>query len=212
MDLTSFSMDGAKMKTTRSAINRLTSEGYDIKVYNAPIKEGLLQKLEQVSDNWLEDLNQKEIAFTQWIFDPGILKNTTIITVEDKEEKMYAFLDIIPDYAPGEATYGLIRKVADSQNGVLDMLMAKTLLYMNEQGYQSANIRMAPLSGIEGFNFTEKSIRFAYENLKSFSHFKGLRKYKDKFFPAREQKYLIYSHGYHLLQVPNALNRVMKGE
>ena len=212
VNLTTFSLDGGRMKTTRSAINRLTSEGYDIKIYNAPIKEGLLQKLEQVSDNWLEELNQKEIAFTQGVFDRSILKNQTIITVEDREEKVYAFLNIIPDYAPGEATYDLIRKVADSPNGVLDMLMAKTLLYMKEQGFQFANIGMAPLSGIEGFNFTEKSMRFAYENLKSFSHFKGLRNYKEKFFPAWEQKYLIYSHGYHLLQVPNALNRVMEGE
>jgi phosphatidylglycerol lysyltransferase len=49
VDLTTFTMDGGKMKTTRSAINRLTSEGFDIRIYQPPIKEGLLQKLEMVS-------------------------------------------------------------------------------------------------------------------------------------------------------------------
>ena len=140
----------------------------------------------------------------------NILKNQTIITIEDKEEKVYAFLNIIPDYAPGEATYDLIRKVTDAPNGVLDMLLAKTLSYFQEQGYLTANIGMAPLSGIEGVNLTEKSIRYAYENLKLFGHFKGLRKYKEKFFPVWEQKYLIYNHSYHLLQVPGALKRVME--
>ena len=62
------------MKTTRSAINRLTSEGIDIKIYQPPIKEGLLQKLEMVSNNWLAAMNQKEIAFTQGVFDRIILK------------------------------------------------------------------------------------------------------------------------------------------
>ncbi len=137
VDLTTFTMDGGKMKTTRSAINRLTSEGFDIKIYNPPIKDGLLQKLELVSDKWLREMNEKEIAFTQGVFDKTILKEQTIITVEDREEKVYAFLNLVPDFAPGEATYDLIRKINDSPNGVLDMLTAKTLLYMKEMGFRT---------------------------------------------------------------------------
>jgi phosphatidylglycerol lysyltransferase len=211
VDLTTFTLDGGKMKTTRSAINRLSSEGYNVHVHQPPIKEGMLQKLEQVSNNWIVDLGQKEVAFTQGVFDRTILKEQTIITVEDQEEKVYAFLNIIPDYAPGEATYDLIRKVSDAPNGVLDMILAKTLIYLKEQGHQSANLGLAPMSGIEGVNLTEKTIKYAYENLRAFGHFKGLRKYKDKFFPRWEKKYLIYSHDYHLLQIPNALKRVSEG-
>jgi phosphatidylglycerol lysyltransferase len=211
VDLTTFTMDGGKMKTTRSAINRLTSEGFDIKIYLPPIKEGLLQKLELVSDKWLSEMNEKEIAFTQGVFDKSILKEQPIITVEDKEEKVYAFLNLVPDFAPGEATYDLIRKINDSPNGVLDMLTAKTLLYMKQMGYTRANLGLAPLSGIEGENFAEKTINYAYENLKAFGHFKGLRKYKDKFFPMWEKKHLVYNYDFHLLQVPNALRRVSEG-
>ena len=212
VDLTTFTMDGGKMKTTRSAINRLTSEGFDIKIHKPPIKEGLLQKLEMVSNSWLSDMNEKEIAFTQGVFDKVILKEQTILTVEDDEERVYAFLNLITDFAPGEATYDLIRKVDDSPNGVLDLLMAKTLLYMKEQGFKSANLGLAPLSGIEGTNLAEKAISFAYENLKAFGHFKGLRNYKEKFFPRWEKKYLVYNYDFHLLQVPNALKRVSEGK
>ncbi|MDO8928908.1 MAG: phosphatidylglycerol lysyltransferase domain-containing protein, partial [Bacteroidota bacterium] len=132
----------------------------------------------------------------------------TIITLEDKEEKVYAFLNIIPDYALGEATYDMVRKSSDAPHGVLDMLIVNTLLYLKEQGFQSVNLGLAPLSGVEGINLTEKAVRYAYENLKAFGNFKGLRKYKEKFFPKWEQKYLIYSHSYHLIQLPNALKRV----
>jgi phosphatidylglycerol lysyltransferase len=211
VDLTAFTMDGGKMKPTRSAINRLTSEGFDIKIYQPPIKDGLLQKLELVSDKWLSEMNQKEIAFTQGIFDKAILKGQTIITVEDKEEKVYAFLNLVPDFAPGEATYDLIRKINDSPNGVLDLLMSKTLLYLKENGYRRANLGLAPLSGLEGVNLAEKTIRYAYENLKAFGHFKGLRKYKDKFFPFWEKKHLVYNYDFHLIQIPNALKRVSEG-
>ncbi|TAL66628.1 MAG: lysylphosphatidylglycerol synthetase family protein [Bacteroidetes bacterium] len=212
VDLTTFTLDGGKIKTTRSAINRLTSEGFDIKVYKPPIKEGLLQKLEMVSNNWLSEMKQKEIAFTQGVFDRIILKEQPVITVENKEERVLAFLNLIPDFAPGEATYDLIRKVDDAPNGVLDMLMAKTLMYLKEEGYKSANLGLAPLSGIEGINLAEKTIHYAYENLKAFGHFKGLRKYKEKFFPSWEKKYLVYNYDFHLLQVPNALKRVSEGK
>jgi phosphatidylglycerol lysyltransferase len=211
VDLTAFTLEGGKMKTTRSAINRLTSEGFDIKIYEPPIKEGLLQKLELVSEKWLSEMNQKEIAFTQGVFDKSIIKEQTIITVEDKEEKVYAFLNIVPDYAPGEATYDLIRKISDAPNGVLDLLTAKTLLYFKEKGYKTANLGLAPLSGIEGTNLAEKTIHYAYENLRAFGHFKGLRKYKEKFNPLWTKKYLVYNYDFHLLQVPNALKRVSEG-
>ncbi|HYK75913.1 MAG TPA: phosphatidylglycerol lysyltransferase domain-containing protein, partial [Daejeonella sp.] len=211
LNLCNFTLDGGKMKTTRSAINRLISEGFELKVYHPPVKQGVLQKLEKVSDSWLNELHQKEVAFTQGVFDATILKEHTIITIEDQEEKVYAFLNLIPDYAPGEATYDLIRKVHDAPNGVLDMLLAKTFLYLKEQGFQSVNMGLAPLSGMEGQNITQKTIKYAYDNLKAFGHFKGLRKYKDKFLPSWNKKYLIYSHNYHLLQVPTALKRVSEG-
>ena len=211
LNLTTFTMDGGKMKTTRSAVNRLSAEGYTLRVYEAPVKEGVLQKLESVSLEWLRDLNQKEVAFTQGVFDAPILKEQTILTIEDEEEKIYAFLNLVPDYAPGEATYDLIRKVSDAPNGILDMLLAKTFLYLKESGYTSVNMGLAPLSGMENVNVTQKTIKYAYENFKVFGQFKGLRKYKDKFFPSWEKKYLIFSHNYHLLQVPRALKRVSEG-
>ena len=211
LNLTTFSMDGGKMKPTRSAVNRLTADGYIFKVYKPNQKEGLLQKLEKVSDHWLKDLNQKEVAFTQGIFDSSILKQQTILTIEDEEEKVYAFLNLVEDFAPGEATYDLIRKEPDAPNGILDMLLVKTFLYLKEEGYTSVNMGLAPLSGIEGANITQKTIKYAYNNLKAFSQFKGLRKYKEKFFPDWNKKYLIYSHHYHLLQVPHALKRISEG-
>ena len=211
LDLNMFTLDGGKMKTTRSAINRLTSEGFLFKINLPNQKEGFLQKLEKVSDHWLKDLNQKEVAFTQGVFDKSILKQQIIITVEDAEEKVYAFLNLVVDYAPGEATYDLIRKEPDAPNGILDMLLAKTYTYLKEEGYSSVNMGLAPLSGIEGVNLTQKTIKYAYENLKAFAQFKGLRKYKEKFFPQWKKKYLIYSHHYHLLQVPGALKRISEG-
>jgi phosphatidylglycerol lysyltransferase len=212
VDLTAFTLEGGKMKAMRNALNRLQSEGLEAKVYTPPIREGLLQKLELVSHSWLKELHEKEMAFTEGVFDRSILKTQTLITVEDKEERVYAFLNLIPDDVSGEATYDMIRKSADAPGGVLDMLLVHTFLYLKSLGFQTVNLGLAPLSGIEGASLTEKAVRYAYENLKFLGHFKGLRKYKEKFSSRWEPKYLIYTNNYQLPQIPNAIKRVSIGK
>ena len=59
-------------------------------------------------------------------------------------------------------------------------------------------------------NFPERSMKFAYEKIKSFAHYKGLREYKAKFGPLWFNKYLIYEHDYDLLQIPSVLAKVIK--
>ena len=59
-------------------------------------------------------------------------------------------------------------------------------------------------------SFPERSMKFAYEKIKSFAHFKGLRDYKEKFGPMWQNRYLVYQHDYDLLQVPAVLAKVFK--
>jgi phosphatidylglycerol lysyltransferase len=211
VDLTSFSLAGRGMKSIRNAIKKVSDSGFQSKVYSAPLKDGLLQKLQSVSDEWLEDTGREEIVFSQGMFVWEELKNQTIITVENEEEKVIAFLNIIPDYIDGEATYDLIRKTADAPNGVIDFIMIAMFEYLQSQGYRSVNIGFAPMSGLDqAKNLPEKSMKFAYEKIRSFSRYKGLRDAKEKFSPTWYNKYLIYGQDYDLLQVPAVLNNVIK--
>ena len=139
------------------------------------------------------------------------LKNQTIITVENSEEKVVAFLNIIPDYVKGEGTYDLIRKTADAPNGVIDFILVELFIYLKQQQYTAVNIGFAPLSGITNAqNFPERFMKFAYEKIRSFAHYKGLRDSKEKFSPVWYNKYLVYDQDYDLLQVPSALTQVIK--
>lgn len=211
VDLTTFTLAGGNRKSIRNAIKKVSEAGFKSTVSQAPIKDGLLQKLKAVSDEWLTDTEREEIIFSQGMFDWEELKLQTIITVENAEEKIVAFLNIIPDYVDGEATYDLIRKTADAPNGIIDFIMIAMFEYLQAQGYRAVNIGFAPMSGIiTAQNLPERSIKFAYEKIKSFSRYKGLRDAKDKFSPVWHNKYLIYNQDYDLLQVPTVLNNVIK--
>ncbi|MDD4922211.1 MAG: phosphatidylglycerol lysyltransferase domain-containing protein [Bacteroidales bacterium] len=212
VELTDFTLEGVKMKLIRNEINSVETQGFEVKIYDAPVKAEVLQKMEHVSSGWLHVLDLREIAFSQGVFDKGILHNQTIVTVENRKGKVFAFLNIIPDGVSNEATYDLIRKRTDAPLFVLDLLIAKTLLYFREKGYLYANLGLAPLSGVKGSNLKEKAMKFTYENLKSLGHFKSLRSYKEKFHPKWETKFLIYDNDYDLLQMPNVLKKVLEGK
>jgi phosphatidylglycerol lysyltransferase len=211
VDLNTFTLEGGSRKSIRNALSKVKDRGYKTQIHVPPIKDGLLQKIKSVSDEWLEETGRSEIIFSQGMFIWDDLKQQTLITVENAEEKVVAFLNIIPDFAPGEGTYDLVRKTKDAPNGVMDFLIVELFRYLKSEGYSTVNMGFAPMSGIDdAHTFSEKSMKFAYEKIRGFSHYKGLREYKEKFATVWTNKYLIYDYDYDLLQVPGTLMKVIK--
>lgn len=211
VDLNTFKLEGGARKPMRNAINKVVDRGYKATIHEPPVLDGVLQKIKSVSDEWLYETGRSEIIFSQGMFNWNELKDQTIITVENDEEKIIAFLNVIPDYAPGEATYDLIRKTKDAPNGIMDFILVELFKYLKAKGFSSVNLGFAPMSGLDDpHTFPEKSMKFAYEKIRSFSHYKGLREYKQKFDPEWHNKYLIYQHDYDLLQVPAVLSNIIK--
>lgn len=211
VNLTEFSLEGSAKKSLRNAINKINESGFKTIIYQPPIKDGLLQKLESVSNEWLEETKRTEIVFSQGIFCMEELKEQTIITVENKEEKVIAFLNIIPDNVKGEATYDLIRKTTDAPNGILDFILIALFNHLKSENYTTVNLGLAPMSGIETpKTIQDKSMKYAYEKVKSFSHYKGLRNFKEKFSPLWNNQYVIFSDDYDLIQIPRILTKVIK--
>lgn len=211
VNLQTFTLEGGKNKPLRNVLNKINDNGYKCTVHEPPLKDGLMQKLKAVSDEWLTSTERSEIVFSQGMFVWEEVKQQTVIILENQEEKVIAFLNIIPDYAPGEGTYDLVRKVKDAPNGVMDYLLVELFKYFKSKGYNSVNLGFAPMSGLnDPHTFPEKSMKFAYEKIRSFAAYKGLRNFKEKFFPQWYNKYLIYTNDYDLLQVPAILNKVIK--
>jgi phosphatidylglycerol lysyltransferase len=211
VDLNTFSLEGGEKKSIRNALNKIAEQGYTTHVYAPPLRDGLMQKLKAVSEEWLKLTGRSEIVFSQGMFVEKEIKEQTVITVENKEEKIIAFLNIIPDFVKNEGTYDLLRKTADSPNGIMDHILVELFKYFKTIGIRYVNLGFAPMSGLDDpHNFPEKSMKFAYEKIRSFSHYKGQRDYKEKFNPQWNDKFLIYSNDYDLLQVPAVLARVIK--
>jgi len=91
----------------------------------------------------------------------------------------------------------------------MDYLFVSLMLWGKEQGYQCIDLGMAPLSGLESRPFAPLWHRIGaviFQHGEHFYNFEGLRKYKQKFNPTWEPRYLAYPGG--LLILPLVLMRI----
>jgi phosphatidylglycerol lysyltransferase len=68
VDLNSFSLEGGDKKSIRNALNKITDQGYTTHTNTPPLRDGLIQKLKAVSDEWLKITEREEIIFSQGMF------------------------------------------------------------------------------------------------------------------------------------------------
>ncbi|MBZ5858454.1 phosphatidylglycerol lysyltransferase domain-containing protein [Flavihumibacter profundi] len=213
MSIKDFTLEGKQNKSLRNALNSLTKKGYTLKIHTAPLSGSLVNELKAVSDAWLTAYNKSEIVFSQGMFDPRIITNQDIIALHDSDNMVVAFLNIIPDYTPDECTYDLIRKTEDAPGGSMDALLLKLAEYGKEKGLSYLNLGLVPMSGItQPENTAERVVKYAYEKIKRFRHYQGLREFKEKYATEWVNKYLVYENDFDLVQLPAALNKVMQPE
>lgn len=211
VDVNSFNLQGKKRKSLRNAVNNIERKGYHSQCYRAPLSEEFIKQLRLVSDSWLIDMKRSERVFSQGMFDEIKIRDSDVITLEDATGKIIAFLNIIPNYAPNESTYDLIRKTEDAPGGNMDILLLRFMDYCREEGFDMLNMGLAPLSGFDKKKgMIETTISFLYNKHYSFRSSRGLRDFKEKYEPHWVEKYIVYTHDIDLLAAPLVINKVMR--
>ncbi len=213
VNLDTFTLEGGDAKSLRNAINKLQRSGFSFKINHAPQADSFLQQLAFVSDSWLKDMDRKELWFSQGVFNEDELKQQTILTIENTEGKIVAFLNIIDSSVDGQVNFDLMRKTANAPSGAMDFLFAEMMQYYKTQNYKTINLGMVPFSGIEKpDSITERALKLAYEKIKQFAHYKSLRFFKEKFNPYWIKVYVIYDTDLDLVNLTTVLSKVMKPE
>jgi phosphatidylglycerol lysyltransferase len=211
LDINQFTMEGKDKKALRNSLNSLAKKGYTIETQYAPLGNDLVNELKMVSDEWLEAFDKKETIFSQGMFSEKIIRGQDVILIRDAKNKVVAFLNMIPDYTPEGYTYDMIRKTAEAPGGCMDALIITAIQYGIDKSMQWLNLGLVPMSGIvEPDNTAERVVKFAYEKVKHFQNYQGLRDFKEKYATEWLNKYLVYDNDFDLIQLPAALNKVMQ--
>ncbi|MNM16675.1 Phosphatidylglycerol lysyltransferase [compost metagenome] len=192
--LPSFTLSGKANTNLRTVKNRFEREGYSVQVMKPPYDGPFLDRLRVISDEWLN--GRREKGFSLGWFDPAYLQQGEIAVLLGAESQILAFASLAPAY-DGRQTVSvdLMRHLHDTPNGTMDFLFIKLLEWSKEEGYAVFNLGMAPLSSVgetQAAIREEKLAKRVYEYGGYWYGFKGLRRYKEKFSPEWEPRYLAY--------------------
>ena len=174
VDLNTFTTQGKPGRNLRNSLNRFAKLGYRVKFYQPPITNELLDRLKIISDRWLNEMQGSEKRFSLGWFDYDYLRSCEIVTVESEAGEIIAFANIIPEYQLNEITLDLMRKLEDTEHGVMEFLFVSLFQHYQKLDYDSFNLGLSALSGIkenQNFGKLEGSLDYLYKHLNRFYNF-----------------------------------------
>lgn len=196
LNLNEFSLVGKKNRTWRHVINNFDKGNYEFKVEEAT--DNLLSQMKVVSDKWLG--NKNEMGFSLGFFDEDYLKRTKIACIY-KDNELLAFANLQPFYDNKTLSIDLMRYNRSNEDGLMDFIFIKLILWGQDNNFEKFYLGMAPLSKVGDKIYSkkkEKILNIVYNTQNKIYNFKGLRNYKDKFKPDWSNKYIAYTSDFNL--------------
>ena len=194
LNLEKFSLEGREHKSQRNALSKFDKLGYTFEVIDPPFNDEFLDRLKEISEDWLG--GKREKGFSLGYFNNDYLNLCQMAVAKDGEGKILAFANIMPNPNKTWVTIDLMRfERENAPSGIMDFLFLQLFLYFKDQGKIYFDLGMAPLSnvGINTNSFVEEKLAYlVYKFGYKFYSFEGLRAYKEKFAPAWEPVYLSY--------------------
>jgi phosphatidylglycerol lysyltransferase len=203
VQLTDFSLEGSARAELRTQRRRAERDGASFQVLSAEQLPSLLPKLRAISDTWLQDKAVAEKSFSVGAFNEAYISHFPVAVVSCANVPV-AFASLWISGDREEIAVDLMRFDADAPRGAMDFLFVELMLWGRAQGHHWLNLGMAPLAGLERHPLAPAWHRvgnFVFRYGEHFYNFDGLRRYKAKFNPVWESKYLASPGGMALPRV-----------
>ena len=195
VNLAKFDLESKEKRDLRYTLNRGQRDGLSITYYAAG--EAPMQELKVISDGWMQSKNVREKGFSLGRFDPAYLDAFRIAVVHH-QGRAVAFVNLLETGGTGVASVDLMRVVRDAPKLTMEFLMLGLILHFKQRGYAQFSLGMVPLSGLHprrGAPITQRLGAVLFRRGEQFYNFQGLRRFKEKFDPDWEPRYLAVPSG-----------------
>ncbi|MBC1292659.1 bifunctional lysylphosphatidylglycerol flippase/synthetase MprF [Listeria booriae] len=193
VSLPEFTLTGKKRKGERALMNKFEREGYTFEIINPSFDDRTIQRLRDISDDWLDGRTEK--GFSLGFFDVYYLEQAPVAIAKDAEGEIIAFASMMPCYNDEMTSIDLMRYGKDAPSGIMDFLFINLFQHGQAEGYQIFNAGMAPLSNVGSSQFAflgERLAGLVYRYSQGFYGFQGLRNYKSKYVTTWVQKFIAF--------------------
>ncbi|HAU4896418.1 bifunctional lysylphosphatidylglycerol flippase/synthetase MprF [Aeromonas hydrophila] len=194
VDLAAFELAGSRLRNLRQSHAKGKREGLSFEVVAPEYVPALLPRLKEVSDTWLQSKQGKEKGFSVGSFEPAYLSLSPAALVRH-EGQIVGFANLWVSDNKESLSIDLMRYSLDTGTApIMDFLFVELLLWGKAEGYASFNLGMAPMSGFNDHPLSGYWTRLGntiFTRGSRFYNFQGLRRYKEKFSPDWEPRYLL---------------------
>ena len=199
VDLTTFSLEGGKMKGLRQANTRMARYGYTVEFLDpATIDPARVPGL--VAIMGLSRTGEEERGFSMMLgrlFDPrdtGLL----LTIVSDPEGRPAAMCQFVPSPAINGYSLDLMRRdTGEHPNGLLDYALCQTIEHLREKGATGLSLNFAAfrsiLDGEKGDGITQRVERWGLRRLSSVLPIETLWRFNEKYLPTWLARHLVYA-------------------
>jgi glycosyltransferase 2 family protein len=119
------------------------------------------------------------------------------VAVTRFEGRIVAFANLWTTAQRTAFSVDLMRHFDDAPKGVMDYLFVEIIEWGREQGFQAMEFGMAPLAGLEDRPLApimSRVGRLLFERGEEIYNFRGLWRYKDKYDPIWQPRYIAAAH------------------
>ncbi len=215
LNITEFE-DTSRDKYFRQIRNRFVKLGYSVSVEPAPHDDVVMGRLKAITTEWLRRPGKAERGFMLGYFDDAYLQMSSLALLYDADHHVQGFLNLVPTFEGSAANYDLLRCSNDAPGNANDFLLLGLIEHLRGEGIDRLNLGLCPLAGVdspdsEETTLVDQALRFVYANGDRFYSFSGLRRFKSKYNPAWEPRYIVYPGGVrNFTRAIYALNRAMR--
>ena len=208
-----FSIDGLKSRNLRYTLRRLRRDGCRFEIVPVEDVPGILDTLGEISAEWLTSKNAREKGFSLGRFERDYMRNFPIAVVR-VEDRIVAFANVWAGGDRRELSVDLMRHVRNAPNSIMEYLFLELMLWGKEQKYERFTLGMVPLAGLERRRLAPLwsqagALLFRYGE--HFYNFQGLLRFKAKFEPVWEPRYLAAPGGFALPRVLRDVTLLISG-
>jgi phosphatidylglycerol lysyltransferase len=223
-----FSLDGAAVGEARRAVRKAEGAGIEVRHFLpdehpfAPAESPqILDAMRKISSEWLRAHPEGERDFCAGRFDPHRLPHEWLaVALDAATGRLEGFVTWVPIWARRGWALDLMRRRGDSRPGTMELLIVRSVEAARKRGDALLSLSLSALARVDdpettpsdlgpapAIPETDRAREFLTQHLARFYDFEGLFRWKRKFDPRFEHRYLVYPGPFALPRVAMALVR-----
>jgi phosphatidylglycerol lysyltransferase len=199
VDIANFKEQVVGNKYFRQIRSKFERQAYTCQLMQPPHNQALLERLKVVSDDWLSLPGRQERGFMMGHFTPEYMQSCPLLVARDAAGTIQGFLNQLPSFQDTMASFDLLRHSRQSPGNTNDYLLMNFIDLAEASGFTKVNLGLCPLYGVGRKNdhksVIDSTLRFVYANGDRFYSFSGLHRFKSKYQPLWQPRYIVYKGG-----------------